>query len=349
VPLAGDHGDECGPIMFDRWLPLAEQDSIVATIDGLSVRIWLDASCIAQRPPLAVENIERARQIYVSKLCVEVGGLEVTDRLGHLTVTLASENDWTAEHISATYDADLLDEYSILGRRAYASAIAAVNRLLSYVRARKGQYWLNEYRPDKGTHSEFTRLRAMAKIADSDWVRLSIPGAFEYRAISIPEHERIIQKKDWQEITSHVATFKRPPLAGLLLAGAEELLRAGHSRAALIEAVSALEVAINRFADNADPERWEEHVRGRASSQSLKAHVHDLGLRGTVNYLLPVLYTNEQLGGEVLESCRSAIRDRNDVVHNGRQRLDPQLLGTQLRSIRSLCDQLERLQLGTVD
>jgi hypothetical protein len=56
-------------------------------------------------------------------------------------------------------------------------------------------------------------------------------------------------------VKEYVRSLKRPPLVRQLLAGAEALVEQGHGRAALTEAVTALEVAIHEFAKSQESKR----------------------------------------------------------------------------------------------
>jgi hypothetical protein len=97
------------------------------------------------------------------------------------------------------------------------SGVVGVNRLPSYVRIEKGQHWVRPMTLDPGLlASHASRMHAKARPGDGDWF-----------------------------------VSRRPSLALELLAGAENIASGGNDRVALTEAVSALEVALARFARSA--------------------------------------------------------------------------------------------------
>jgi len=46
--------------------------------------------------------------------------------------------------VLASYDPVLLDEYGEIGQSIYRPALDRFNRLIGYIRAVKGQYWIHE-------------------------------------------------------------------------------------------------------------------------------------------------------------------------------------------------------------
>jgi hypothetical protein len=70
---------------------------------------------------------------------------------------------------------------------------------------------------------------------------------------------------------------RKAPLVGQLLAVADEFCETGHRRAALTEAVSALEIAVSQFAQRANPESWSTQLAGRSSAEQFHNHVQHLG------------------------------------------------------------------------
>jgi hypothetical protein len=74
--------------------------------------------------------------------------------------------------------------------------------------------------------------------------------------------KRFITKEDWHAVRDFVRSTKREPTVGHLLSIAEKLSSEGHRRTALIEAVSALEVALHEFGRKAE-ERETSSVQRR--------------------------------------------------------------------------------------
>ena len=67
-------------------------------------------------------------------------------------------------------------EYDRLGQRLLRVVIERVNRLISYARAFKGQYWLLEYNYDADRmHGYFADFKGRARIDNREWFRFQ-PG-----------------------------------------------------------------------------------------------------------------------------------------------------------------------------
>jgi hypothetical protein len=329
------------PLVFRNWLPLESDDALFANEDDLVVRFWIDETSL--RSPINPENVGRHGNLTVARLYVSVSGIDVSDDLAELIAAFSSETNWTPEHIEATYDARLVYEYSALSLRLYSAVIKHFNRFIAYVRAVKGQYWLQEYRPD--THnlsSEFLKLSGMIQVGTSAWVRLTAAGVLQWTA-GPGGPERFIRKEDWSGIREHMSGQRNAPLVGQLLAVAEEFRELGHRRASLTEAVAALEIAVSQFAQQAMPEKWSTLIADRTSAESFGTHVNHLGITCTVAYLFPVLFTEDQIPASVLKACQAAIKERQTVIHQGQRDVPDDRLAGYLRAIRDVCIRLRRL------
>jgi len=333
-----------GPIMFDNWLPFSSDDAIVVVEKTLSVRLWIDKDCVEQRS-LDGDGNPLWANTPLHKVLAEVSEIAVSDALAELISSISQEHDWTEEHLNATYDRGLLGEYGEMGRAAYVAALGRFNRLLAYVRALKGQYWIRE--SDSGSHnirSEFVRLRAKVKLGESsEWVRLCSP-RMDWVTLIGADPKRMIDQSDWKEISRHVAGERKAPLVGQLLTSADGFLASGHRRAALMEAVSALEVAISQFSQRVKPDEWSTQLANRTTAERFQSHVNHIGMTCTISYLLPVLYPEEKLPGALLASCRNAIEERNAIVHRGQRDVEEKQLNEYLDSIRQLCAILKQLE-----
>jgi len=278
IPL-GDE-EQCGkrdPLVFRHWLPLQDGDALNATEGDLKLRLWIDNQCVPAYTPVELDDISRYVNIFVETLIVDVSGIDVSDQLAEVIIKLATELNWLPEHISSTYDLSLIEEYRAIGEKIYSGVVRQFNRLIAYVRAVKGQYWLHEYRPDPNNmHSEFVKLRAKVKVGESNWLRLTAPGE-DYMTLDNPARERFIAQEDWQGIRSHLAGERKAPLVGQLLTVADEFRKSGHRRSALTEAVSALEIAVSQFARRAKPETWSTLLAGRSRAACFRNHVEHLG------------------------------------------------------------------------
>ena len=330
VPL-GHPDSENHPMEFYCWLPLDEADRIrFDDADrSLTLSIVSDRSDSAASVPANAPVWSVIADVTVRNLPDEViAGIKIPPDYSHIHDLEFLENN---PHIR-------------LAKETVQYVIDRVNRLLSYVRNHRGQYMLTEIPPmHHSVTSSLLKLKAKIRVGESEWKSWRPPGgvlqwtAKGYRG----DRERIINKEDWPEIQRAVTSNERPNLVRELLAGAEALAYEGHRRAAITEAVTALEVAIHRFATNPNKDVLATarcHVTG---GESLKKQVEHMGLTGSVRYLLPVIVTESKVPTELLQSCSAALDLRNNVVHNGQRDVDEERLTSAIVSIRQLSLTLE--------
>jgi hypothetical protein len=116
------------------------------------------------------------------------------------------------------------------------------------------------------------------------------------------------------------------------------------NRAALTEAVSALEVALATFARSPQTAKLlPTSLRLRLGVESLPRLIERIGLTGSVAVVLPFVVPEDHLPADVLAACRNAIVDRQTVVHQGQRDVDAVKLRAHLRGLRRLCEVLLQL------
>jgi hypothetical protein len=305
-------------LYFDPDLCGVRMDEIVLqeqTSEGLAIQVW----CI---------------------LCkVEVS--KVSDGLiGWLTEQLKmpfSERD---------YNSKFAQEYNELGEMIIARVIEKVDRLIDFMRTEKNQSALKTYRKAQSGHF----IQPAVQLNDFD-AKVTLPSGLRYEFR--PQYSKPIilapvtfydpfadalNGGDWEHIRAFVTGKRRPDLIFELLARAEELASNNYGRSALIEAVTALEVAVGQFA------REENTLAGQFASRmgldSLKSQVEHLGFSATIRYLLPLLLNEIDLPTQTIKTCQEAIKVRNNVVHQGQR--DVLDVEQYIKSIHSCCEVLNR-------
>lgn len=238
----------------------------------------------------------------------------------------------------------LIPEYEALGKRVYLFTLERLNRLLSFARSEKGQYWVEGHPIDpRQMGSVFTRFHAWVKTAGSDWNQWTptqLGGIFDVQML---DTSRYIMREDWEQVVEFTSSSGKPSLVRELLAGAEALANSGHRRSALAEAMTALEVAISRFSRSPDADsEFGSLFAERLGLDSLKGQIRRLGLTATLNYLFPLIFPEDQLPIEVLRSCQEANTQRQNVVHEGQRDVDERKLNLYLRAIRKMCSILDK-------
>ena len=323
-------------LIFSRWLPTGETDVLERRCGALTVRLSFEPSCTWYGPMKNDEDYERQVNVLAYRVHAHV---EVEDVAADLV-----------EHISArgapqrvgVDTQNLQTDYRRLAGQVYSATVETVNRLLDYARHEKGQFWIDLYAERPESFSDFFRsCGARARGSGDDWFPFATRfGSHGYGVMAPPD--RYLREADWKDAQDYVSGTRRSDLTRTLLAGADVLAASGHPRSTLTEAVTALEVAVNTFARNAQTSAAARSmIGGRSHLAALKDQVDHLGLSGTVRYLLPVLFTEAQLPGSVITACSEAIGQRQNVVHNGQRSVNPDTLTRSLAGIREMCLFLE--------
>ena len=233
-----------------------------------------------------------------------------------------------------------------LAERIYVRVLSYFNRLIEYVRIQKGQFWLQEYPLNTDImSSEFTKFRSRVRVGETDcstWYSTEKP-----QIITLgPLHsDRYLDEDAWLEAKEFVVASEKTRLTWELLAEAELLASTGHTRSALTEAITALEIEAYKFGrDIKANQTFGPVLAERMTIHSLKNQIEHMGLSGTINYLFPIIFTQEQMPTELLKTCQEAISQRQNVVHSGQRKVDVETLSRFLTSIREMCTILEGFQ-----
>ena len=193
----------------------------------------------------------------------------------------------------------LADEYEALGRTLEEVIKNRVNRLIGYARSVKGQFWLEELERDLNPTQFFIRSEGKASLDDTP---VSFHPDHEVKVtVGMPSAEKMLTPEDWPKLRAFAIGDSRPPLIGSLLANARSLGAQRNRRNALVEAVTALEVALSAFARKADPNTLVQ-AKPRLETEGLKALVEKVGLRGSFNVVIPILFTEAEFPISLLKS-----------------------------------------------
>ncbi|HEX2876460.1 MAG TPA: hypothetical protein VHP33_34640 [Polyangiaceae bacterium] len=292
----------------------------------------IESTWWASRP--TVEEIPKHYNVLAHRLWIDVAANDVPPDVAEYICARSYSDD-------AEKPAELEAQLKEMGYAVLAIALRTYNRLIDYARSKKGQYRLTQYPLERRNQGGLlNRFEAKVRKPNSEW-RHFRPSLGEMRGVI--EHENLfIRQDEWSEVKAWAAQRIRPPLVGSLLAGAEQLAGDGHTRAALTEAVTALEVALYDFAREPILERVAKgYSPERFGLDSLKAHVGHLGLTGSIGYLLPLLFSENELPTPLLERVRKAVAARQNVVHAGQRAVADNALRDFLGGIRRLCTLLQ--------
>lgn len=329
-------------LTFASWLPLGKAHGITHERGNIELKLWFDLTStwgnLKEHELAAHYNVLADRIFAVAVL------RETPDELARYM----SRRDFTRR--PTPEEEPLQHQYDELAFQLFAFVVETVNRLLAYVRSKKGQYWLSEYPIDRGRMSGYyNHFEAKADIGDGIVFRFG-PSQIDSRTVEWVSAQRYIHPEDWDEIRSFVRGTSRPPLVGTLLAGAEALAANGQSRSALTEGVSALEVALDNFTRHPNAERaFAPQFAQRINIASLKNQAKRMGFSGSISYLLPMILSETILPDSVLKDCQAAIAQRQLVGHGGQREVELERLKVSLAALRRMCEILESVTIAAED
>jgi hypothetical protein len=336
VPVEVNRIVATAALIFSRWLPLEPQQSLHRSEDGLNAYLWFDITTTWWASRDKVEDLSRTRNVLAHFVNIDVVIKDVSDELS----AYIHNRDYAK--LPSDEDKSLQGQFDSLGRCVLRIALETYNRLVGFARSHKGQYWLNEYAIDLDrTHSYLSRFEAKVRFPNGDQRRFT--PCYDRITVTMISEERFITREDWTETQDFVRGNSKTPLVGTLLAGSEELAGLAQYRVAITEAVTALEVALSRFARNPLIDNLQEAATvKRIGVDNIERQVDHMGLTGSVGYLLPLLFPSEILSDDVLAAVRDTIQIRQNIVHSGTREVAPDKVRVMLRSVRELCLILER-------
>lgn len=323
-------------ILFNQWLPMTNEESILIIDKEFDVKIWFDKTCIYNLRDEPIEELLKRTDIRVNKVFIDVTIKNTSEDLIAYMI---------ADSVKITFAEETSLEYKRLGNLVIDHAIAYLNRLISYFRNEKGQYWLEEYPPDPkfyGSRNVEFKTRFQLIGSSSQWYRWK-PNLETSMVINALKNDSFLKREEWQNVIDYIQSTRRTSLTLELLANSEKLLEEGFDRSAIIEAVIALEVAVNsfskapNFSDLNNPD-----IYNRLNISSLKTQIKHLGYSGTVGFLLPILFSETILPSELIKTCNEAIEIRHSIVHTGQRKIKDKNLRYLIGNIRKTCEILKR-------
>ena len=343
VPVSfEDWGGPC--VDFYQWLPDSRADALIRQEGDIIGKLWLDYSCIMTAfGPVDEEFIKKRVNLTVHKVYVDVTICNIDEDLLEF---IFDERDAPKEIHHGIMPTDAVyrerqEAYLSLGVQVYKFAMNMFNRFVSFARNHKGQYWLPEYETDcKNLTSQNNHFQTIVKIDESDWVRWC-PLHTDITEVTLSNGNTSISKEDWQQVRNFVASNNRPNLVLELLANSEMLVNEGRRRSAIIEAASAMEVALFSFAKAPEINQVLPTVAAnRIDSINLKSQIEHLGFSGSFRYLIPLLFAEELLPTSALKACYKIIEIRNNVVHHGQRDVDAKGIRQMVAAARKVCQVL---------
>lgn len=320
---------EYGP-RFTRWLPNGEENALTLLADNTAeLTIWFKRHGKVVRGFIKFEHDSHD---VPPDLMSRQGILDAGPLYGMLKLQNVS-----AEEIEAVVTGNQSNgRYKKLGKRIGEILTRTVGRFITILRTNYGQYWLEEIeawdsrRVSMGQY--FSIWNARWSLDNVNWTDFQPDLCVVTVAATMPYGERLneyIAESDWKIIQRLCTEQYEPPLAANLLVRCHRLLDQGQTKYALVEGISALELAIEAFVDR-KLRSLRNLVQGDNKFQDLRLVVK----MALVANLVPVISAAD------IEATAKAIETRNEVVHEGKEpRLDtPDHLRAAIRVAIGLLD-----------
>src|SRR2546421_8057252 len=123
-------------LTFTRWLPLGKREGIELSEDGIKLILWFDISATWWASETTEEELPR----HVNVLAHYVRAHATIEDIDQCLASYMGNRDFG--RLPNDSEEVIQSEYDKLGQRLFKVLIERVNRLISYARAFKGQYWL---------------------------------------------------------------------------------------------------------------------------------------------------------------------------------------------------------------
>ncbi len=340
IPLSNDSHSGVN-IYFYKWIP-TESNPIIVKEEDYTLKLWIDKDCIASLFGKDDEKIASWTNISVYKIKANINIQNIEHELATFIYDERDNSKELHHGILPSEEkySELNQKFIDLGFKAVKIAYTTCNKLISFARNTKGQYNLEllTYNEEQ-LQSLYVHLEAKCKIDEGDWFRWS-PSSIDVIQIIVGEHKECITENDWAKVQEFIESEHRTNLVNELLSNAKSLLfKYEHKRSAIIEAATALEVALSKFADQPDFEKIDLPTDiGRINTKNLKNQISHLGFSGSMNYLIPVLFKDKVFSTELLTKCHDAISSRNNIVHQGQRGVNTEKAIKHVEALTKCCE-----------
>jgi len=340
IPLEYEQLIGAPALTFSHWLPIGKKNGIEILENDFKILLWFDIKTTWWASQPKEEEIPN----HVNVLAHYINATITTEKIDENLANYMQHRDFSSSPNESEKNIQL--KYEQVGQEILEIVLTRVNRLISYARDFKGQYWLLKY-DNTAKHSlkYFQKFSGRGKFDNKEQFRFQ-PGAVDVVHVSIGSEEKYLTEEEWESVRKFVSSDGRTPLVGELLAGAEQLEGNGYGRSALTEAITALEVSIAEFgaSENANKQLSSFYCE-RLGIESLKKQIERMGLSGTVNLLLPLILPETILPTEIVKECQKAITLRQNVVHNGQRNVNPIAIRIGILNIKKCCNILNKYKL----
>jgi hypothetical protein len=302
----GDSVDFSGGPLFHRWLPRGMEDAIELETGVGHLRLWFERLGYTEENMV---HFDFQRHEVNDAIVPKQGKLDAGPVFGLLNIDKISDSVLDEVRKSVVADSGYVD----LGKRIVKSVAPVAERFIKILKVRYGQHWLNS---PPSWDSRYSSLGAICEDWDMRWsdddgknwhVFKPDKSIRYYPSEEKTNFSEYLGQSDWNDLKLAVENGDDVSLSAQLVANSHRLLSLDEPRHALVEACSALEVAIS--------ETVRTPVEGSTTlKDAVGSFLKDTGLKARV------IVVTSLVGGinnAALEEVLLAIELRNRVVHEG--------------------------------
>ncbi|MGE0539233.1 MAG: hypothetical protein AB7R89_03555 [Dehalococcoidia bacterium] len=300
---------------FHRWLPDGRQDALTLNTEDptAELQVWFErwGATKTTEPRAGFVEFSTNRHEVDPTIMERQGVLDAGPLLGMLIL-----RDVPQEQLDAVVNDRRNDPaYVALGKRVVKRLHPPISRLVDILRTTYGQFWLRRIVPWDSRQESLSVYCARFGLhwsidTGASWTRFMPDTQRSHgttRLVSARFQDYITQQ-DWSELEQLVNSDFEPSDGANLLTRARHILITGNPRHALIEAVTALDVAVAEFV------RLHTKLRKTLADQIQSFQTLRLPAQ-----LAMVALNQPEISDEDLQVVFTVIKRRNEVVHEGKE------------------------------
>ena len=312
--ISNNH-EHSGPL-FHRWLPDGMNDAIILNIDqNTELKIWFERFGFVDGPSI---EFDYHRQEVDPNIIPQQAILEAGPLMGLLKISEISEEELVVLNENSIED----EKYIKLGKKVANEFIYPyVARFIHILRTNYCQYWIQDLEKWDSRSESLgrycnKRLHLNWSLDDGNTWSDFVPNKSISSAISLEIKMGIckiyleyLTYEDWQKLGEAIQNDYEPTLAVTVLARTNQFLDQGNLKHALIEVVSAFELAINEF------------FRRKITDVKYKSLFGDMASFMNLSLRVQIITIGVLLGNIPLQDIENAvdvIEMRNKLIHGGR-------------------------------
>lgn len=308
--------------LFHRWLPDGEKDAIIIELKEPSsiLKMWFERLGYVNKDGYVKFDLEK-KEIDLKAISTQAI-LQGGPLYGLLELREISEEeaDCLKENKAGS------GEYLTLGKTIVKLIWLQVNRFISALRTNYGQFWINaieKWDSREGSLGHYCRsiLNLKWSLDEGKTWQTFMPDEPTVVVTLIAQvgYEGYLAEEDWKDLSEIINEGFEPSLASFLLCRAQQLFEQGNVKYALIEGVTALEVALSEF-----------FKKKLESSKPLLKGMSSFWETSLTSQTITAAILLEKISKENLEQAVKAIESRNKVIHEGMEiptEIDQQIRG----------------------